>query len=576
MRCDLFVSFVALLFQLPVVAAEPQWIWRHQDAATKAEKETVYFRRAFDVQQPDGGLVEITADNRFEIFLNGRRVGSADNWQQRFKFDIGPLLLPGRNLIAVSATNADVDAAGLAVHVFAKDKGKEPVEVSSDASWKWSTKVPGTWTRLESDDSQWEQAVVLGAYGKTVPWGAAGPIVEGKPAFVIPNKPRSREKGLFEFRDGDRVVMLGSAFIERLQNTGYLETMITAAFPHKKITFRNLGWSGDTVWGDARAVFGTRAEGFQRLVSDVTLCDPTVLIVCYGENEAHAGEAGLADFRAGLNTLLDSLEATGARIVLLGPRQHENLGPPLPDPDKYNADLRKYNDVIGQVAKEREHAFLDLFDTLSSEPPLTENGFDLSSWGDFQVSKGLAMAFGAQFRHSIEIDLRTMDYVSTHTSILKTENNERTVELEFLDHSLAWAVENVGSAEGPDLQSFFRISATDAPAYSIRSGGQKIGTFSGAFVPDLGIVKNPRMNGHLTAVGTQVAELNRLINEKNSLFFHRYRPQNETYLFLFRKHEQGNNAAEIPQFDPLIEELEKKIDELKKPVKQKIELIKVK
>ena len=48
------------------------------------------------------------------------------------------------------------------------------------------------------------------------------------------------------------------------------------------------------------------------------------------------------------------------------------------------------------------------------------------------------------------------------------------------------------------------------------------------------------------------AELHRLISEKNQLFFHRYRPQNETYLYLFRKHEQGNNSAEIPMFDPLI------------------------
>ena len=70
--------------------------------------------------------------------------------------------------------------------------------------------------------------------------------------------------------------------------------------------------------------------------------------------------------------------------------------------------------------------------------------------------------------------------------------------------------------------------------------------------------------------------LNEAINEKNTLFFHRYRPQNETYLLLFRKHEQGNNAAEIPQFDPLIAELEKKIAELKMPVKPKYELIKVK
>lgn len=49
------------------------------------------------------------------------------------------------------------------------------------------------------------------------------------------------------------------------------------------------------------------------------------------------------------------------------------------------------------------------------------------------------------------------------------------------------------------------------------------------------------------------------IVEKNQLFFHRYRPQNETYLFLFRKHEQGNNAVEIPQFDPLIDAADRAI-----------------
>jgi hypothetical protein len=57
--------------------------------------------------------------------------------------------------------------------------------------------------------------------------------------------------------------------------------------------------------------------------------------------------------------------------------------------------------------------------------------------------------------------------------------------------------------------------------------------------------------------GPDKAALKQLIREKNQLFFHRYRPQNETYLYLFRKHEQGNNAVEIPQFDPLI----KKADE---------------
>ena len=58
----------------------------------------------------------------------------------------------------------------------------------------------------------------------------------------------------------------------------------------------------------------------------------------------------------------------------------------------------------------------------------------------------------------------------------------------------------------------------------------------------------------------QVQEIRKAVIEKNRLFFHRWRPANETYLYLFRKHEQGNNAKEILQFDPLIEQSEMEIE----------------
>ena len=70
----------------------------------------------------------------------------------------------------------------------------------------------------------------------------------------------------------------------------------------------------------------------------------------------------------------------------------------------------------------------------------------------------------------------------------------------------------------------------------------------------------------------QVEKLRAAINRKNELFFYRWRPQNNTYLFGFRKHEQGNNAVEIPQFDPLVAEQEKMIAQLKKPIAHVYEL----
>ncbi len=54
-------------------------------------------------------------------------------------------------------------------------------------------------------------------------------------------------------------------------------------------------------------------------------------------------------------------------------------------------------------------------------------------------------------------------------------------------------------------------------------------------------------------------QLRDAILRKEELFFHRHRPQNETYLLLFRKHEQGNNAVELPQFDPLVDEIDQEI-----------------
>lgn len=51
-------------------------------------------------------------------------------------------------------------------------------------------------------------------------------------------------------------------------------------------------------------------------------------------------------------------------------------------------------------------------------------------------------------------------------------------------------------------------------------------------------------------------DLHEAILRKNSLFFHRSRPANYTYIFGFRKREQGRNAVEIPKFDPLIESAE--------------------
>lgn len=81
--------------------------------------------------------------------------------------------------------------------------------------------------------------------------------------------------------------------------------------------------------------------------------------------------------------------------------------------------------------------------------------------------------------------------------------------------------------------------------------------------------KSPR---HSRAEKGRIETLRQAIVEKNVLWFDRSRPQNMAYIFGFRKHEQGNNAVEIPQFDALIEKEEQRISLLRKLVSVPVEV----
>jgi hypothetical protein len=73
----------------------------------------------------------------------------------------------------------------------------------------------------------------------------------------------------------------------------------------------------------------------------------------------------------------------------------------------------------------------------------------------------------------------------------------------------------------------------------------------------------------------QLEVLRQAIVAKNRLLFYRWRPQNETYIYGFRKHEQGQNAVEIPRFDPLVVDKEAEISRLKVPVPHTYEWVPV-
>jgi lysophospholipase L1-like esterase len=298
-------------------------------------------------------------------------------------------------------------------------------------------------------------------------------------------------------KTGDRIVLIGNTLFERSRLYGNLETdlQIAAGPEVNGITLRNLAWSGDTVFGDARSYFGPPSEGRERLSKNLSELKPTVAILSFGTEAAMSVDSGWTNdapnaaasaggiessrslFLEGYQGLIDRVKADSGEslreIVLISPPPLENLGDPLPDQMENNRNLASFRDGIRDLATKNGIRFVDLFAAMGgddfkgavADPALTDNGVHYSEAGLAVVAREIVKGLGYP-------------------------------ESRLLD-----------------------------------------------------------------ALNPALAELKAAIIEKDRLFFHRWRPANETYLFLFRKHEQGQNAKEIPMFDPLIVAEEKKIEE---------------
>ncbi|MFO0891453.1 MAG: hypothetical protein U0790_20205 [Isosphaeraceae bacterium] len=110
---------------------------------------------------------------------------------------------------------------------------------------------------------------------------------------VLPLLPCSAEEPIrFSFKDGDRIVLVGDTLIERDQRWPLPRDHVDDRESELNSTFRNLGWSGDTVRGSSRAA-RLRPRRARELVKQVLAAKPTVLIVGYGMADLFDGEAGL-------------------------------------------------------------------------------------------------------------------------------------------------------------------------------------------------------------------------------------------------------------------------------------------
>lgn len=168
---------------------DARWITPAQAAG--GEFEAYRFRKTFTLaERPPSFVINLSADPRYELFVNGRRVhrGPARGTLQAWRYetlDIAPWLHAGENVLAATVWNYGRWSGGAQVSLYSALilQGEGPAEsvLNTDASWKSyndpslspslnylqdvepglivdGTRYPWGWEQPGYDDSAWRPA----------------------------------------------------------------------------------------------------------------------------------------------------------------------------------------------------------------------------------------------------------------------------------------------------------------------------------------------------------------------------------------------------------------------------------
>lgn len=159
--------------------------------------------------------------------------------------------------------------------------------------------------------------------------------------------------GDFFFKDGDVVVMMGDSITEQHLYSNYVEMWTVTRFPRWKLTFRNVGISGDRSVG-----------GNARFVRDVLIHKPTAMTVDFGMNDGSYRAFGQDTFKPymdGLQGIADQAKKASIRVAWATPQplDTDQQGPTaLTD---YNLTLEKFSAGVKEIAEKNHGLFVDQF-----------------------------------------------------------------------------------------------------------------------------------------------------------------------------------------------------------------------
>ncbi len=171
-----------------------QWVWYPEGHPNEvAPAGTRYFRRKFSVpvgKQITAATINLTCDNGFTLFVNGRPAGLGTNWTQPPRLDIKDYLTSSVNTLAIAATN-EGSAAGLTGKLTVQFDDNTSLVIALDQSWKTFNQELADWKSDGFDDSAWPAAMVLGPMGMA-PWGGVQWNAGGR-TWVLPPSPYLRK-----------------------------------------------------------------------------------------------------------------------------------------------------------------------------------------------------------------------------------------------------------------------------------------------------------------------------------------------------------------------------------------------
>jgi len=569
-----------ILLAMAAISANPSWAQDQKTATadlmwyrTQVNEGTAtgWFRCSLDPAIATGERADLllSTNAHCSLYVNGQRIlknhapeESSDS--KVLAFNIRSLLRQGRNSVAVEINSTDKTAAfGISLVRLA---GQERTAIAG--AWKAAPAPPPVgWQQTDFNDRDWTEVKAF------VP---ESPVVVPYPqeaqflAAVVPAKARVAP---FQFEEGDRIVLVGATFFERAQLFEHLEATLAGTLGSKHVTFRNLGWSADTASADSRGIFDKPEVGYLRMVEHIRAEEPTVALICYGQNEALAGNTTPEQFAAQLGKLIDELDASGITCVVVSPHELLTAKPPLPSPSRFNSRIRIYSEAAQSVAQSRGLIFVDVFANFAdrvrqisqrlstdyssgvSDADLAENGMHFTDRGYAAASLVFREALLGMSTESpqLTVNLAEKSLDTRHVtarSIQWNPDSKTLVRFEVREDSLAPLPLIVRADKLTKGSETLTLSVVDGDQKR-QLEGQK------TQVPD--------SSRFVAGTNPQYEALRQLLLRKNELYFHRWRPQNITYLFGFRKHEQGNNAADIARFDPFIQDLEQQIHAAQEP-----------